>query len=329
MKRRRVLAGLAGITGITLCGPLAAQGPAGRLRLAWFSEGTPAKHRLYVDTFIARLRELGYVVGRNLDLTYYWRGETIKSYRWLASDIVDAKPDVIVATCELTAGAAKGATGTIPIVMTLSSDPVAFGLAKSLARPGGNLTGVSGNAVEAHAKRLELLKEISPTLQRVALLRPKGWPVNERENLALDHAARRLGLSLVSIEIADEPDIDDALAALRQARAQAVLDMAALSVNVPALHELAELPTRAGLPAVFYISELADAGGLASYGPSTRDAFRIAARLVDRIAQGAKPADLPIEQPARVELVLNLRTARRLGLALPPAVLLRADRVIE
>lgn len=315
--------------GALLCGPLAAQGPAGRLRIAWFSEGTLDKHRAYLDAFRVRMRELGYAEGRNLTIEYYWRGDTFKNYRWLASNIVETKPDVIVATCELTASAARGATSAIPIVMTLSADPVAFGLAKSLSRPGGNLTGLSGNVIEVHGKRLELLKEIVPGIQRVALLRPKDWPMNAAEDAALERAAGRLGMRLLSIEISDTNDLDGALRALREARAQGMLDLAALSTHLEDLRPIAELPTRAGIPGVFYISELAEAGGLLSYGPNTREAFRSAARYVDRIARGAKPGELPIEQPDRFELVVNLRTARSLGVALPGAILLRADRVIE
>ena len=293
------------------------------------SEGTLDKHRAYLEAFRARMRELGYAEGRNLAIEFYWRGDTFKSYGWLASDIVETKPDVIVATCELTAGAVRGVTDAIPIVMTLSADPVAFGLAKSLSRPGGNLTGLSGNVIEVHGKRLELLKEIVPNMQHVALLRPRDWPMNAAENAALERAAARLGMRLTSIEVSDTNDLDGALQALREARVQGLLDLAALSTHLQDLRPIAELPTRAGIPGIFYISELAEAGGLISYGPNTREVFRSAARYVDRIARGAKPAELPIEQPDRFELVVNLRTARKLGITLPNAVLLRADRVIE
>ena len=303
--------------------------PAKPLRVSWFSEGTLFKHKDYIEAFRARMRELGYAEGRNLAIDFYWRGDTFKNYRWLASDIARSKPDVIVATCELTAAAAKGATESIPIVMTLSTDPVAFGLAKSLSRPGGNLTGVSGNVIELHAKRLELLREIAPRIERVALLRPKAWPQSEIENAAIRDAAARLKVSLVTIEIGDDSNLEPALAAMRAARAQGMLDLAALSVNLPELRAIAELPTRAGIPAVFFISELADAGGLASYGPNARDGFRRAANYVDRLAKGAKAADLPIEQPDRFELVVNLKTAKQLGITMPQSVLLRAERVIE
>jgi putative ABC transport system substrate-binding protein len=297
--------------------------------VAWFSEGTRAKHREFLETFVEGMRALGQIDARTFSIEYYWRGETIKSYRWIASDIVDAKPDVIVATCELTAGAAKKATNSIPIVVTLTSDPVAFGLAASLARPGGNLTGLSGNVVEVHGKRLEMLSEIVPGLRRVALLRPAGWPQSDAENAAIGEAARRLGLTIGSVEVDDSGDLERPKRAIEAMKAQAVLDMAALSVNVPELQALANLPTRAGIPGMFYISELVDAGGLISYGPNVRDGFRRAARFVDRIAKGAKVADLPIEQPDRFELVVNQRTARQLGIALPQSLLLRADRVIQ
>ncbi len=299
------------------------------LRIAYFSEGTLEKYQPYVDSFREGLRELGYQEGKNVRIDYYWRGDTIKVFRWMASDIVSSKPDVIVTTCEVSAIAAKNATTTIPIVMAAANDPVTHGLVAGLARPGGNVTGVSNNQIEISAKRLELLKDLMPSIARVAMLYWKEDPPTEIELSALRRTAVALHMELLRFEAEDERGFERVFGEMRKAKVQAVIDYSGTTVNFPFRRQVTELSTRAKLPTVFYIGELVDDGGLMSYGPNVREGFRTAASYVDRIAKGRKPAELPVQQPTRFELVINLRTAKAIGVTVPQSLLVRADRIIE
>lgn len=299
------------------------------LKVAWFSEGTLERHKVYLDAFKAGLKEYGYVEGKNLAFDYYWRGDTIRTYNWIARDVVSAKPDVIITTCEVTASAAKRATDAIPIVMATSTDPVMHGLVPSLARPGGNITGQTSNELEITPKRLELLREVVPKLSRVGVLRWTEEPISQPELQALERAAQSVNVKLVPAEAEKERDFPAAFDSLRAAGAQGVLDYAGITFNFPFRKLIAELAIKAKLPSVFFIGEVVEEGGLMSYGPNVPERFRTVARYVDKIAKGAKPADLPIEQPTRLELVLNLKTAAAIGVTVPRTLLLRADRVIE
>jgi putative ABC transport system substrate-binding protein len=299
------------------------------LKVAWFSEGTLERHKVYLEAFKTGLKEYGYAEGRNLAIEYYWRGDTIKTYNWLARDVVSAKPDVIITTCEVTASAAKRATDSIPIVMATSTDPVMHGLVPSLARPGGNITGQTSNELEITPKRLELLREVVPKLSRVGVLRWTEEPISQPELQALERAAQSVNVKLVPAEAEKERDFPDAFDKLRAAGAQGLLDYAGITFNFPFRKTIADLAVKSKLPSVFFIGEAVEEGGLMSYGPNVPERFRTVARYVDRIAKGAKPAELPIEQPTRLELVINLKTAAAIGVTVPKTLLLRADRVIE
>jgi putative ABC transport system substrate-binding protein len=307
---------------------LARAGLGKPLKLAWFSGGTLEDQKAYVDAFVRGMKDLGYVEGRDFAIDYYWRGETIKPFSWLARDVAGARPDIIMATCEVTASAAKEATRTIPIVLTASTDPVANGIVPSLARPGGNVTGVSSSLREVSAKRVELLKELLPRAERVLLLRWKHERLNQVELDVTQGTARRLGMELVDFEAEDEGDFEQAFAEARKRKASAILDMAGLAWSFPYLSLLGELQVKHRVPAVHFVRELVERGGLLSYGPSVTEGFRRSAHYVDRLAKGARAADLPIEQPDRLELCVNLRTARALGITVPDSILVRADAVI-
>jgi len=272
------------------------------------------------------LRELGYVEGQNLiveHLSTKGRPERVPA---LATELVRWKPDVIVAPNNLNARAARETTQTIPIVVPTLAE--SSGLIASLAHPGGNVTGLTLLAPEMTGKQLELLKEIVPRLNRVAVL----WnPVNRSTQTLVDQArgaARTLGLQLQVLEARRAEDIESAFTAMSRERAGALLLLPDAMFILQRVR-IADLAARAHLPVMHAQSEHMSAGGLAFYGPSMADNFRRAATYVDKILRGAKPADLPVEQPTKFELVINLKTAKALGLTIPPSVLARADQVIE
>ncbi len=287
----------------------------------------PEGARLW-GAFIEGLRELGYVEGRNI--TIEWRVSKGKYERLpdLAAELVRLKVDVIVAPGAQNPSAAKQATRTIPIVMTGTADPVGSGLVASLARPGGNVTGLSTLAPEIVGKQLELLKEIVPRVSRVAVL----WnPTNQSHPLVLGGAkvaARSLGVQLQLLEARGPDEFEGAFAAMTRERAGALL---VLVDGMFLLHQrrITDLVAKSRLPAMYGLEEEVDAGGLMAYGPSLRESFHRAATYVDRILKGAKPADLPVEQPTKFKLVINLRTAKALGLTIPQSVLIRADEIIQ
>lgn len=247
----------------------------------------------------------------------------------LARELVGLKADVIVTSTDVATAAVRRQTRTIPIVMALSADPVGTGFVASLARPGGNVTGLSNITAELGGKRLELLREVVPGLSRVAFL----WNPDLRGAL-LDYKetearARSLQLELHSLEVSTGEDLDRALAALTTERAQAFIVAAANVVMFAKRTEIARFAQSNRLPSLYAAKEYVDAGGLMSYGPSVSGMFRRAAVYVDKILKGAKPGDLPVEQPTKFELVINLKTAKALRLTIPPSLLLRADQVIE
>ncbi|HSH06766.1 MAG TPA: ABC transporter substrate-binding protein [Burkholderiales bacterium] len=325
MPRRQFLLAASALAAAPLAGVRAqAKKP---LRVVWFSAGEPESHKSYIDAFRSGLRELGYRENQDVVIDYRWRGETIKPYRWMAADIVEEKPDVIVATCEISAKAALGVTDSIPIVMAASSDPVAHGLVKSLARPERNLTGLSFNEFEVSAKRLELLREVVPGLRRVGAIMPADESISKVELAEIEQLARAHQIELVSHRVPGE-DFEAAFAAMREAKVQGILDFATLSVNFPYQREFTALALASRIPVAYNLREMVEAGGLMSYGPVARVVFRRAAYYVDRIAKGTSPDELPIEQPSRFETAINLDTARRLGITFPQTVLLRADTVI-
>jgi putative ABC transport system substrate-binding protein len=283
----------------------------------------------FFDAFRQGLRELGWVEGQNIAIEYRLAEGRLDRLPHLAAELVRLKVDVILATSTPPAVAAKNATTTIPIVMATSADPVGQRLVASLARPGGNVTGLSFSVgLEVVGKELELLKETVPTVRRVAVL---SNPANPGHALAIKNVqsrARALGVQLLLLVARDPNEFEPAFAAMTRERAGALL---VVPDAVFGLHRarLQDLAVKSRLPAMYGLREHTEAGGLMSYAVDLRDSFRRSATYVDKIPKGAKPADLPIEQPTKFELVINLRTAKALGLAIPPSVLVRADEVIQ
>ncbi len=284
------------------------------------------------DAFLQGLRDLGYAEGKNFLIEYRDAEGKTERFGALAADLVALKVDVIVAGWgTLAALAAQQATTTIPIVFGAVGDPVGEGLVASLSRPGGNVTGLSVNSPELASKSLELLKQAVPGMTRVALLlKPDAMPDRARKDrLELwDAAARALGVRLQVVEARRPEDLYRAFADMTKARADA-LTVIATPLFDTERRRLVELATARRLPAVYTFRTYVEAGGLMSYGPDVPDLFRRAASYVDKILKGAKPGDLPVEQPTKFELAINLKTAKALGLTIPPSLLQRADQLIE
>jgi putative ABC transport system substrate-binding protein len=274
------------------------------------------------------LRELGYVEGQNIVIESRWAEGNYDRLPGLAAELVSLKVDVIVTYAPPAIQAAKQATGAIPIVMAVVIEPVATGFVASLARPGGNITGLSLMAPELVGKQLEILKEVVPKVSRVALL---GNPANAGTAPQVRHAqdaAQAFGVRLQTLEVRGPSEIDSAFGAMTRERAGAVIVLVD-AMLVDHRTQIADLATKRRLPAVYGITDHAEAGGLMAYGANVNDRFRRAAYYVDRILKGAKPADLPVEQPTKFELIINLKAAKQIGLTIPPNVLARADRVIK
>jgi putative ABC transport system substrate-binding protein len=274
------------------------------------------------------LRELGYVEGKNIVIEVRWGEGKLDRMPALASELVRMKVDVIVAVSSPSVVAAKQVTRTIPIVMPLSSDPVGDGLVASLARPGGNITGLSLMAPDLAAKRLQLLKEAFPRVRPVAALwNPDyvGMAARLRETQGV---APSVGVEVRSVEMRDSRELERALENLDRNRPSAIF-LLADPLTLSQRLRIVEFAAEERIPAMYEVSQFVDAGGLMSYGPNTDELLRRAASYVDRILKGAKPGDLPIEQPSRFELVINLKTAKTLGITIPESVLLQADRVIQ
>jgi ABC-type uncharacterized transport system substrate-binding protein len=277
------------------------------------------------EAFQQGLRELGYVDGQNIVIEWRFAKGKADLLPELAAELVRLKVDVIIASATLAIQAAKQATKTIPIVFPRAGDPVAYGLVDSLARPGGNVTGMSNLSLDLSGKRLELLKEALPRISRVAVL----YDPQLRQSLKeTQTAAQFLGVKVQALEVRAAADIESAFSAMREERADSLITMPPPSISVHQKRIL-ELSEKNRLPAIHSSKGWVEAGGLMSYGPDTFDNDRRAAILVDKILKGAKPADLPVEQPTKFELVINLKTAKQIGLTIPPNVLARADRVIK
>jgi putative tryptophan/tyrosine transport system substrate-binding protein len=323
---------LAGTSAVLLAAPLAveAQQAAKIARIGYLGTNLTATPQL-PEAFRQGLRDLGYVEGRNLVIEYRFVEGKFDRFPALAAELVALKVDVIVAANTPAALAAKQATKTIPIVFAAASDPVASGFVTSLARPGGNVTGLSLLGEELVGKRLELLKQVVPGVSRVAVLwQPGGLPERTEKDMlkAADVAARALGVRLHFVEARGPADFDRAFSDMTRARAGA-LTVLPSAMFIYERRRLADLAAKNRLPAVYPWREFVDAGGLMAYGPNLADLFRRAATYVDKILKGAKPGDLPIEQPTKFELVINLKTAKALGLTIPLSLLGRADEVIQ
>jgi putative tryptophan/tyrosine transport system substrate-binding protein len=308
--------------------PLAARAQqAGKLpTIGLLVPGTPSSHGPWFASLVQRLHELGWIQGRTVAIEYRWAEGRGERYAEIAAEFVRLKVDVIVTTGPA-APQAKKATSVIPIVLALSGDPVGAGLVASLARPGGNVTGLSMQLPDAVGKRLELLREVVPVFRRLAIMANVGFPDAVLEAGEAQAAARAIGLGVVTLEIRRAEDIVPAFESVKDhADALYVLADALLNANRIRINTLA---LGARLPTMHDFRELVEAGGLMSYGPNFASMFRRAADLVDKILHGAKPADLPVEQPTKFDLIINLTTAKALGLKIPESFLLRADEVIE
>jgi putative ABC transport system substrate-binding protein len=282
-----------------------------------------------IAAFRQELRELGYVEGKTVSLELRFGDGVAERLPELARELVALKPDVLVAATDSGIAAVKRETRTIPIVMVNSSDPAGAGFVANLPHPGGNVTGLSTLSAETSGKKLELLMEVVPGLARVAFL----WSPDSRGNL-LDYketevVARTLHVELQSVELYRAEDLERAFLAITDGHAQALIVPAGNPVAVARRDQVTALAQRGRLPSIYGFREYVDAGGLMSYGPSIVDLFRRSAIFVDRILKGAKPADLSVEQPTKFDLVINLKTAKALGITLPPSLLRRADEVIQ
>jgi putative ABC transport system substrate-binding protein len=315
---------------LSLCtAPLAAvaQQPTHVHRIGVLLDTTPERAP-YMGAFLEGMRALGYVEGQHLILEYRGAEGQYERLPDLAAELVRLQVDVIVTYGTPPSVAAKHATTTIPIVMTSVGDPVGSGLVASLARPGGNVTGLSSLSPDLVGKQLEFLKDVLPTISRVALLWNPANPANALNVREAEVAAQALGVQLHRVEARGPEALDSAFAAMTSAHAGALL---VIGDRVFRQHRnrLAELAVMSHLPTMHTIREYVEAGGLMSYGPHSLDLIRRAAYYVDRILKGTKPADLPVEQPSKFELVINLKTAKALGLTMPPSMLFQADEVIQ
>jgi putative ABC transport system substrate-binding protein len=292
------------------------------------ASSAPSSPDPFWAAFQQGLSETGYVGGQNLAMEYRWAEGRYDRLPALAADLVSRKVDVIVTPGTVPTRAAKSATSTIPIVFTGVGDPVAAGLVTGLARPGGNLTGFSNIAAELNPKRLELLSELVPQAEVIALLVNPNQPNNERIIGDVQEAARAKGVQLPILKAGTESEIDAAFASLVELRAGALF-LGGDPFFFSRREQFLALASRHAVPAVYTWREFAAAGGLISYGVRVTDSFRQAGSYTGRILNGAKPADLPVQQPTTFELVVNLKTAKALGLTVPPSILARADEVIE
>ena len=309
--------------------PLAAEAqPAGKVyRIAFLGSTSPSGYASQMEAFRGGLRDLGYVESQNLVIEFRWAQGKNERLPELAAELVRLKPDVLVTHGVPGTLAAKRATDTIPIVMGVVGEAIAIGAVEGLARPGRNITGSSFFVPELNAKRLEVLKEALPRLRRVGVLLNRDNPVNATVLKAMEHTAQALKIQLRSVEVRDPADFEDAVSTLVKERADAIAvqDDAMLFAQV---RRIADLARKHHVPTIGFV-DYARAGGLLAYGVNFADLWRRAAGFVDKILKGAKPADLPVEQATKFDLVINLKTAKALGLTIPQSLLLRADQVIQ
>jgi putative ABC transport system substrate-binding protein len=324
MNRRKLITLLGGAA----AWPLAAGGqqPGKLPTVGFLGAATPSAWSPWVTAFVQRLRELGWIEGRSVTIEYRWAEGRSERFTEIAAEFVQRKVDVIV-TSGGALPAAKQATSVIPIVFALATDPVGSGFVASLARPGGNITGLSNQLTDLAGKRLEFLREVVPGLHQLAIMANVGYPGAVIEMGEVQAAARMLGLDVARLEIRRTDDIAPAFKAL-QAGMQALFVVAdpVTNTNQVLINTLA-VATR--LPTMSGFRDYVETGGLMSYGPNFPDLWRRTADFVDKILRGAKPSEIPVEQPTKFELVVNLKTAKALGLDVPPTLLARADQVID
>jgi putative tryptophan/tyrosine transport system substrate-binding protein len=314
----------------SLCSAVQAQERAKMPRIGFLSAQPASRIADSTSAFRKGLGDLGYIEGMNIFIEHRWAEGKIERLPDLAVEMVRLKVDVIVAAGGTpTIRAAKNATSAIPIVFAgLGTDPVELGFVASLARPGGNITGVGSGGPELYGKRLELLKETVPGLLRVGYLRNPDNPASRLTGKEIHAAAQALGLQIQILEVRKADELDDAFQAARRAQAGGLIVAQTPPINTE-LKRVVDLAAKSRLPAIYADTHWVDAGGLMSYSTDTTDVYRRAAVYIDKILKGTKPADLPVEQPMKFELVINLKTAKQTGLTIPPNVLARADRVVR
>src|SRR5678815_4782335 len=325
-RRRLIILMFASLLGV----PLASLGqqPAKVARIGFLEASTPSAIAARVEAFRQGLRDLGYVEGKNVVIEYRYAEGNFDRLPALAAELVRLNVNVIVTGGPTAIPAAKAATTVIPIVMAFDTDPVGSGFAASLAKPGGNITGLSTLAPELSAKQIELLKEIVPKLARVAVLGTASRPGSAHALREVENAAKALKVQVQFQDVVDPKGIDAAFLAARKGSADAVLVLGSPLFNANRM-ELTELASKSRYPVIYDRAEFVEAGGLMTYSVSLADLARRAATYVDKILKGAKPGDLPIEQPTKFDLVVNMKTAKALGIKIPNSVLAQATKVIE
>jgi putative ABC transport system substrate-binding protein len=327
MERRRFIEVIAG--GF-VAAPLAAEAQQARkvYRIGMLETRSPELNAANVDAFRQGLWELGYKEGQNLEIVYRSSDGRDERFPGLAGELVRLKVDLILTRGTPAALAAKSATGAIPVVMAASGDPVGSGIVKSLASPGGNVTGLSSGITESYPKRVQLLGELLPGLKRIAAILNMGNPVIPPQWRIVEASARSLGIEAQLLDVRRPEDLRGAFAAAAKQRAEALV-VGLDGVTQANLQPIAELAAKHRLPSIYPAKDYANVGGLMTYGSSDFHMYHRAATFVGKILKGGKPGDLPVEQPTKWEFVINLKTAKALGLTIPPSVLGRADQVIE
>jgi putative tryptophan/tyrosine transport system substrate-binding protein len=324
--RRRTFIMLFGSAAATW--PLASHAQPKIPRIGFMGNSTAALEANLVDAFREGLRELGYEEGRNIAIEYRWADGNYDEFPALVAELIAAKVDAIVTAGTPAALAVKSATTTVPLVMVAVGDPIGTGLVPSLARPGGNLTGLSSIAPDLEGKRLQLLREVTPALSHVAMFINSLNPFHVSSMRQANDAAQAMGIKLQLHDIRKSEDLDDAFAAIRKERPDALLILAD-RVFLHNRERIVDVANEQRLPNVNAYKELVEVGGLMSYGPSYEDMHKRAAIYVDKILKGAKPADLPIEQPSKFTFIVNLKAAKALGVTVPSQLLGLADQLIE
>jgi ABC-type uncharacterized transport system substrate-binding protein len=328
MKRKPLLLCILGAISIAVCSTTSAQQHKKIPHVGYLTISSLSSNVARNEAFRRGMQELGYVEGKNIVIEWRSGDGKVERQSELVAEVVRHKVDVIVTSGPTMTRAAKQATSTIPIVMAFDPDPVSNGFIAGLARPGGNITGLSALSPELSGKQLELLKEIVPRLSRVAVLGTSAEPGNAQALREIELAAGAFGVKLQYLEIADPRDIEPAFQAAKKEQAGAMLVLQTPVFN-PKRKQIAELALQNRLPAIYPQFEWVDDGGLMSHGVSFVALYHRASTYVDKILKGAKPADLPVEQATKFELVINLKAAKQIGLTMPPNVLARADKVIK
>jgi ABC-type uncharacterized transport system substrate-binding protein len=305
-----------------------AQQPTKIPRVGFLGGGSASTNLVRIEAFRQGLRELGYVEGKNIVIVQQWADAKLDRLPALTAELLRLKVDIIVTAGAPATRTAKDATVTTPIVITNDNDPIGNGFVASLARPGGNITGLSNLSPELSGKRLELLKETVAKLSRVAVLGTSTVPGNGQNLRETELAAGALKVQLQYLDVLDPKNIETAFQAAGKGRADAVLVLSG-PIFTSRRPQIVQLAVKSRLPAMYFRQEFVEAGGLMTYGANLNDLARRAATYVDKILKGAKPADLPVEQPTKFELIINLKAAKQIGLTIPPNVLARADRVIR